>query len=321
MKKFNNIKNQIDTTIKKQKTLREMKDNFIYTYKTCEKKKYNKFFSLKALENLMDYLMIEKRLLFILMTYFSFIVLFPIYAIFRYVYYSPRNIVIQKATNPIAIESIILSFKLAFITAVINSIFGFMISWFLVRYDFKGKKWVNAAIDLPFTMPTSVTGLTLTGLYGSKGWIGRFLGKHQIMYTKKAVLLAMIFTTFPFVVRSVQPVLEKISKDLENEENAWCLGTDDKETFNKVLFPLSIPALLNGFTLTFCRALGEFGSVVMVSSNFPFEDLVSSVYIAQTLEQYDYIGACTISSIVILGACIFLFIMFWLRWYFVLRKQ
>lgn len=321
MKQIKNLQNKIDNSIQKEKSLRECKQNFIYTFKNCKKKEYNKFFSFKALENVMDFFMTEKKMYLFIIAHFAFIVLLPIFAIFRYVYKSPWDIVIKKAMNPVAIHAIFLSFKLAFITAVVNSIFGFMIAWFLVRYDFKGHKWVNAAIDLPFTMPTSVTGLTLTNLYGPRGLIGRFLGKHQIMYTSKAVLLAMIFTTFPFVIRSVQPVLEKVTEDIENEENAWCLGTNDIETFKKVLFPLSIPPLLNGFTLTFCRALGEFGSVVMVSSNFPFEDLVSSVYIAQTLEQYDYIGACVISSIVILGACVFLFIMFWLRYYFVLRKQ
>uniref|UniRef100_UPI0030029FAD sulfate transport system permease protein n=1 Tax=Prototheca vistulensis TaxID=2689584 RepID=UPI0030029FAD len=320
MKQINNLKNKIETPIKKEKSLRECKQNYIYTYKTCRKKEYNRFFSLKALENLLDFFMVERRMFFFIMVHFSFIVLLPLYAIFRYVYNSPWDIVMKKASNPVAIHSILLSFKLAFITAIINSFFGFIIAWCLVRYKFKGRKWFNAAIDLPFSMPTSVTGLTLIKLYGSKG-LGRFLGNNQIIYTKKAVLLAMIFTTFPFVVRSIQPVLEKVTEDIELEETAWSFSYDDNKTFKEVLFPLCIPPLLNGFTLTFCRALGEFGSVVLVSGNFPFEDLVSSVFVSQTLEQYDYIGACVISSMVILGACVFLFIMFWFRYYFVIRKQ
>nr|YP_009478260.1 sulfate transport system permease protein [Prototheca stagnorum]BBD20167.1 sulfate transport system permease protein [Prototheca stagnorum] len=294
---------------------------FIETYKTCKPRQYNKFFSKDALEEYIAFILEKHRLKKFITIHISFTLLLPLYAIFFYVYRSPWNVVLQKAKDPIALTAIGLSFKLALITAILNTTLGFMITWFLIRYTFTGKRWIDASIDLPFAMPTSVAGLTLSSLFGGKGWIGSLLGEHQIIYTKAGVLLAMVFVSFPFVVRSVQPVLDKINSDVEIEENAWCLGSEDTYTFSRVIFPLSIPALLNGFSLTFSRALGEFGSVVMVSGNFPFEDLVSSVCISQTLEQYDYTGACVISSIVILGACVFLAIMYCFRYYFVLRKK
>lgn len=308
-------------TINYNKTVNSQLQHFIYTYKTSKKRKYNKYISKEAFEQYISFTLYKKRLKKFMSIHLLFILVLPLYAIFSYVYRSPWDVVFEKAKDPIALSAIALSFKLALITAIFNTIFGFIITWVLVRYKFNSQRWFDAAIDLPFAMPTSVAGLTLSTLFGSKGWVGRFLGKYQIIYTRYGVLLAMVFVSFPFVTRSLQPILQKIDSDLEIEENAWCLGTDSVETFKKVIFPLSIPALLNGFSLTFSRALGEFGSVVMVSSNFPFEDLVSSVYISQTLEQFDYTGACVISSIVILGACGFLTIVYSFRYYFVLRKK
>uniref|UniRef100_UPI003001028D sulfate transport system permease protein n=1 Tax=Prototheca tumulicola TaxID=1737639 RepID=UPI003001028D len=302
-------------------TITSSMQNFIHTFKTAKKREYDPIFSKEAFEEVISYLLYRKRLIAFMNTHILLTLGLPLYAIFSYVGHSPWNLVYEKATDSIALSSIILSFRLALIAAILNTLFGYIITWSLVRMEFKNQHWLDSAIDLPFAMPTSVAGLTFCTLFGTKGWIGRFLGKNQIIYTRRGVLLAMIFVSFPFVVRSVQPILQQISLDLEIEENAWCLGTDDFYTFLKIIFPLTIPALLNGFSLTFSRALGEFGSVVMVSSNFPFEDLVSSVYISQTLEQYDYVGACVISSIVILGACVFLFIIYCFRYYFVLRKK
>jgi sulfate/thiosulfate transport system permease protein len=297
-------------------------EHFIYTYKTAKKiQPSNKLFSEEKFDQLFSYFLGQKRRRIIMTAHMFFLLGLPLYAIFSYVYYSPWDIVIEKATDPVALAAVSLSFKFALFTAILNTFFGYIITWILVRYDFKGRRWIDAAIDLPFAMPTSVAGLTFTTLFHDDGFLGRLLGNYKIMYTKRAVLLVMIFVSFPFVIRSVQPILEKISSDLEVEENAWCLGSDDSHTFLKVIFPLSIPAVLNGFNLTFCRCLGEFGSVVMVSGNFPFEDLVSSVYISQTLEQYDYVGACVISSLVILGACIFLTVIYSLRYYAFGRKQ
>ncbi|MBJ6362467.1 sulfate ABC transporter permease subunit CysT [Paenibacillus sp. GCM10012307] len=295
-------------------------DRFTHSFLNARRKKYHKFFSKEGIDDILGYLFDEKRVTLFLFSHLSFFLFLPLYAIFSYVAKSPWEIVIEKATNDVALAAISLSFRLALLVAIINTSIGYIIVWCLVRFDFPLKKILDAAVDFPFTMPTAVAGLTLTTLFGPKG-IGRFLSKEsQIIYTVRGVFLAMLFTTAPFVARSVQPILLRVTLDLETEENAWCLGTDEQETFKKILFPITFPALLNGFTLTFSRALGEYGSVVMVSGNFPFEDLVSSVYVSQTLEQYDYIGACTISSMVILGACIFLFIMYTLRYYYHVRK-
>jgi sulfate transport system permease protein len=172
----------------------------------------------------------------------------------------------------------------------------------LTRYDFSGKKLLDAAVDLPFALPTSVAGLTLATVYGDQGWIGSFFHSlgFQIIFTKIGVLLAMIFVSFPFVIRTLQPVLQEVEQSLE--EAAWSLGASSWQTFIKVILPTLWPAIFTGFTLSFSRALGEFGSIVMISSNLPFKDLVASVLIYQSLEQYDYVGASVIGAVVLLIA-------------------
>jgi len=191
---------------------------------------------------------------------------------------------------------------MAFFAALINTIFGFLITWILTRYNFKGRKLLDAAVDLPFALPTSVAGLTLATVYGDQGWIGSLFtpfGFH-IVFTKIGVLLAMIFVSFPFVIRTLQPVLQEVEESLE--EAAWSLGASSWQTFIRVILPTLWPAIFTGFTLSFSRALGEFGSIVMISSNLPFKDLVVSVLIYQSLEQYDYLGASVIGTVVLLIA-------------------
>ena len=197
---------------------------------------------------------------------------------------------------------------MAFFAAFINTIFGFIITWVLTRYNFFGKKYLDAAVDLPFALPTSVAGLTLTTVYGETGWIGNLLhqGNIQIVFTQYGVLLAMIFVSFPFVIRTLQPVLQEIEISLE--EAAWSLGANSWETFFKIILPTLWPAIITGFTLSFSRALGEFGSIVMISSNLPLKDLVASVLIYQSLEQYDYLGASVIGIVVLLIALLSLLI-------------
>jgi len=238
----------------------------------------------------------------VLISYFFFLLILPLIVLFLLIAQNDWNEVFRKATDPIAVSAYFLTVQMAFYAALINTIFGFLITWVLTRYDFSGKKFLDAAVDLPFALPTSVAGLTLATVYGDQGWIGGFLNSlgFQIVFTKVGVLLAMIFVSFPFVIRTLQPVLQEVEQSLE--EAAWSLGASSWQTFVKVILPTLWPAIFTGFTLSFSRALGEFGSIVMISSNLPFKDLVASVLIYQSLEQYDYVGASVIGAVVLLIA-------------------
>lgn len=243
-----------------------------------------------------------------LSTYIFFLLLLPISALLMILVTNNWNTIIERAFDPIAISAYILTLKMAFFAALINTIFGFIITWVLTRYQFSGKKYLDAAVDLPFALPTSVAGLTLTTVYGEQGWIGNFLHKLdiQIVFTQFGVLLAMIFVSFPFVIRTLQPVLQEI--ELSLEEAAWSLGANSWQTFSRIILPTLWPAIITGFTLSFSRALGEFGSIVMISSNLPLKDLVASVLIYQSLEQYDYLGASVIGIVVLFIALISLIV-------------
>nr|YP_009455974.1 sulfate transport system permease protein [Micractinium conductrix]AST08929.1 sulfate transport system permease protein [Micractinium conductrix] len=238
----------------------------------------------------------------VLISYFFFLLILPLIVLFLLIAQNDWNEVFRKATDPIAVSAYFLTVQMAFYAALINTIFGFLITWVLTRYDFSGKKFLDAAVDLPFALPTSVAGLTLATVYGDQGWVGGFLTSlgFQIVFTKVGVLLAMIFVSFPLVIRTLQPVLQEVEQSLE--EAAWSLGASSWQTFVKVILPTLWPAIFTGFTLSFSRALGEFGSIVMISSNLPFKDLVASVLIYQSLEQYDYVGASVIGAVVLLIA-------------------
>lgn len=238
----------------------------------------------------------------ILISYFFFLLILPLIVLFLLILQNNWNEVFKKATDPIALSAYLLTVQMAFYAACINTFFGFIITWILIRYNFSGKKFLDAAVDLPFALPTSVAGLTLATVYGDQGWIGsvfNLFGLH-IVFTKIGVLLAMIFVSFPFVIRTLQPVLQEVEQSLE--EAAWSLGASSWQTFVKIILPTLWPAIFTGFTLSFSRALGEFGSIVMISSNLPFKDLVASVLIYQSLEQYDYLGASVIGAVVLLIA-------------------
>ncbi len=241
---------------------------------------------------------------FVLVFYFFFLLILPLIVLFLLISQNNWDQVVGKATDPIAISAYLLTLQLATYAALINTFFGFIITWMLTRYDFFGRKLLDAAVDLPFALPTSVAGLTLATVYGDQGWIGSFFNVlgFQVVFTKLGVLLAMIFVSFPFVIRTLQPVLQEVDKSLE--EAAWSLGASSADTFRKVILPTLWPSIFTGFTLSFSRALGEFGSIVMISSNLPFKDLVSSVLIYQSLEQYDYLGASVIGAVVLLIALV-----------------
>lgn len=204
------------------------------------------------------------------------------------------------ATSPIALSAYNVSFLTALASGMVNGIAGLIIAWVLVRYDFPFKRIVDALLDLPFALPTAVAGLTLATVYSEKGWIGSLFAPFgiKIAFTRWGVFLAMLFISLPFVVRTVQPVLQESEKEIE--EAAWCLGANDWQTFSRVVLPPLMPAVLTGVALGFARAVGEYGSVVIVSSNLPFKDLIAPVLIFQRLEQYDYAGATVIGTVMLL---------------------
>lgn len=190
-----------------------------------------------------------------------------------------------------------LSFGTAFTSAAINAVFGFLVAWVLVRYSFPGKKIVDALVDLPFALPTAVAGIALTSLYAGNGWIGRYLQPLgiNVVFSPLGITIALTFIGFPFVVRTVEPVLQDLDKELE--EAAVSLGANRLQTFIKVLFPKVFPALITGSTLAFARALGEYGSIVFISGNMPLKTEIIPLLIMTKLEQYDYAGATAIASV------------------------
>lgn len=206
----------------------------------------------------------------------------------------------KVATSPIALSAYDVTFVTSLIAAAINGVFGTLVAWVLVRYDFPFKRIIDAAVDLPFALPTSVAGLTLATVYSDNGWIGSLFAPFgiKIAFTRLGVGIAMIFISLPFVVRTVQPVLSEMEKDIE--EAAWCLGASQWQTFWRVILPPLLPAILTGVALGFSRAVGEYGSTVIVASNVPFKDLIAPVLVFQRLEQYDYTGA-TIIGVVLLA--------------------
>lgn len=206
----------------------------------------------------------------------------------------------QIAISPIALSAYEVTFVTALFAAAINGVFGGLIAWVLVRYDFPGKRIVDGIIDLPFALPTSVAGLTLATVYSPKGWIGSLFAPLgiKIAFTRLGVLIAMLFISLPFVVRTLQPVLQEMEQEVE--EAAWSLGASERTTFWKVIFPPLIPVILTGVTLGFSRAVGEYGSIVIVAANMPFKDLIASVLIAQKLENYDLAGATVIGTVLLI---------------------
>jgi len=219
----------------------------------------------------------------------------------------------QIATEPVALSAYMVTLSTALFAALLNGFFGLLVAWVLVRYEFPGKRLMDAAVDLPFALPTSVAGLTLATVYSEEGWLGQWFASMgvQIAFTRIGVAIAMVFVSFPFVVRTIQPVLQEMEQELE--EAAWSLGASPWTTFWRVLFPPLVPALLTGMALSFSRAVGEYGSVVIMASNIPFRDLIAPVLIFQRLEQYDYSGATVIGTIVLSISLFLLLIINWIQ--------
>jgi len=235
--------------------------------------------------------------------YLGFIVLIPLSAAFLKTFTLSWDAFWNAVTAPRVVASYRLTFGASLIAALINAVFGLLVAWVLVRYSFPGKRLVDALVDLPFALPTAVAGIALTALYAQNGWIGQFL-PFKVSFTPLGVLVALTFIGLPFVVRTVQPVLEDLQKELE--EAAATLGATRWQTFTLVIFPALVPALLTGFTLAFARALGEYGSVIFIAGNMPMVSEITSLLIITKLEQYDYTGATAIAVVMLVTAFVLL---------------
>ncbi len=247
--------------------------------------------------------------------YLSLIVLIPLSAAFirtaSLTWPEFWNIV----TTPRVLASYRLTFGASFAAALVNAVFGLLVAWVLVRYRFLGKKLVDALVDLPFALPTAVAGIALTALYAGNGWIGQYFEPFgiKIAFTPLGVFVALTFIGLPFVVRTVQPVLEDIEAELE--EAAATLGATRLQTFSRVIFPTLFPALLTGFALAFARAIGEYGSVIFIAGNMPMVSEITPLLIITKLEQYDYAGATALAVVMLIISFVMLLIINLLQWW------
>ncbi len=242
------------------------------------------------------------------LAYLSLIVLIPLSAVFVMAAGMGWDAYVAAATAPRVVASYKLSFGASLLAAAINVVFGLILAWGLVRYTFPGKKLVDALVDLPFALPTAVAGIALTAIYAQNGWIGQWLAPFdiRIAFTPIGIVIALVFIGLPFVVRTVQPVLEDL--DAEFEEAAASLGAGRLQTFVRVVFPALIPALLTGFALAFARAVGEYGSVIFIAGNMPFVSEITPLMIITKLEQYDYAGATAIASVMLMLSFVLLLV-------------
>jgi len=231
--------------------------------------------------------------------YLSIIVLIPLSAAFLKAWSLTWPQFWLIVSSPRAVASYRLSFGASIIAAAINLFFGLLVGWVLVRYRFPGRRLLDAMVDLPFALPTAVAGIALTTIYASHGWIGRYLEKLGIKgaYSPLGVIIALTFVGLPFVVRTVQPVLEDLDADME--EAAASLGANRLQTFRRVILPAILPAAVTGFTMAFARAVGEYGSVVFISGNMPMRTEITPLLIITKLEQYDYAGATAIAVVML----------------------
>ena len=231
--------------------------------------------------------------------YLSFIVLVPLSAVFLKTFTVSWDTFWATISSPRVVASYKLTFGASLLAALVNAVFGLLVAWVLVRYRFPGRRLVDALVDLPFALPTAVAGIALTTLYAQDGWIGRWL-PFKVSYTPLGIFIALLFIGLPFVVRTVQPVLEDLQRELE--EAAATLGASRLQTFQFVILPALTPALLTGFALAFARALGEYGSVIFIAGNMPMVSEITSLLIITKLEQYDYAGATSIAVVMLVTA-------------------
>jgi sulfate transport system permease protein len=239
--------------------------------------------------------------------YLSLIVLIPLAGVFLRTAELTWGEFWQVATSPRVMASYRISFGLSLLAAAINAVFGLLLAWSLVRYTFPGKKLVDALVDLPFALPTAVAGISLTALYARNGWLGQWIEGEwgiKVAFGPLGILVALTFIGLPFVVRTVQPILEDIETELE--EAAASLGARRWQTFRHVLLPILTPALLTGFALAFARAVGEYGSVIFIAGNIPLVSEITPLLIITKLEQYEYAGATAIATVMLVFSFILL---------------
>ena len=235
--------------------------------------------------------------------YISLIVLIPLSATFLKTFTLTWDQFVAAVATPRVLASYRLTFGASFLAALLNAFFGLIVAWVLVRYEFPFKRVIDALVDLPFALPTAVAGIALTAIYAQNGWIGQWL-PFKVSFTPVGVWVALVFIGLPFVVRTLQPVLEDVNKELE--EAAATLGASRWQTFQHVIFPVLMPALLTGFALAFARALGEYGSVIFIAGNMPMVSEITPLLIITKLEQYDYAGATAIAVVMLVAAFVLL---------------
>jgi sulfate/thiosulfate transport system permease protein len=240
------------------------------------------------------------------LTYLSLIVLIPLLAVVLKASTLSLSEFWQVVTAPQVLATYRLSFGMSLLAACINSVFGLMLAWSLVRYTFPGKRLVDALIDLPFALPTAVAGITLTVLYSKNGWLGQYLEPLgiKVAFGPLGVLVAMVFIGMPFVVRTLQPILEDL--EIALEEAASSLGANRWQIFRYVTVPIMLPAMLTGFSLAFARAVGEYGSIVFIAGNIPMVSEITPLIILSKLEQYDYAGATAIALVMLSASFVLL---------------
>ena len=247
--------------------------------------------------------------------YLSLIVLIPLSAAFI----KTSSLSLHEFWVAVASPRVLASYKLTFgaslIGALINAVFGLLTAWVLTRYSFPGKRMIDALVDLPFALPTAVAGIALTAIYAPNGWIGSLLAPHgiKVAFTPIGVVIALTFIGLPFVVRTVQPVLEDL--EAETEEASASLGANRWQTFSKIIFPAIAPALLTGFSLAFARAIGEYGSVIFIAGNMPMVSEITPLIIITKLEQYDYAGATAVAVVMLLISFVLLLAINGLQWW------
>ena len=247
--------------------------------------------------------------------YLSLIVLIPLSAAFIRTAALSWPEFWAAVTTPRVMASYRLTFGASLAAASLNAVFGLLVAWVLVRYRFPGKQIVDALVDLPFALPTAVAGIALTALYAGNGWIGRWFEPFgiRIAFTPLGVFVALTFIGLPFVVRTVQPVLEDLESELE--EAAATLGASRLQTFTRVIYPTVLPALVTGFALAFARAVGEYGSVIFIAGNMPMVSEISPLLIITKLEQYDNAGATALAVVMLVISFVLLLVINWLQWW------
>jgi sulfate/thiosulfate transport system permease protein len=244
----------------------------------------------------------------ITLTYLSLLVIIPLGALMIKASGVGLGGFLSIMAEPRVLAAFRLSFGASFVAAFINAVFGLLLAWVLVRYSFPGKKIIDAFVDFPFALPTAVAGIALTSMYSKNGWIGSLFADYgiKIAFTPLGVIIALTFIGLPFVVRTVQPVLQDLEKDVE--EAAASLGANRWQTFRKVILPSLLPSLLTGFALALARAVGEYGSVVFISGNMPMRTEILPLLIVTRLEQYDYLGATAIATLMLFASFLMLLV-------------